>query len=282
MDTVKFRSFDDYTGSWTSEVDGVVASDPNFIRSIDLCAGEVPGQFYLFYVGLSSSNYSCMLVVSDDNGATWSLPGAPSNADVVSDPMIKVTPGGVIHTVWRGQYSGNTHHWYDYNTDGGATWHTDLQLSDGVGGPSPSMDVDDSGNVHFVFHEDGEELRYVNTGYGNPPVIGPRAIIRDESLSSDGTAFYSSPDAGTLVTVFNYWSGGNYYMDYYVSFDGGMNWGLFPRDPSTDSKNWPACAGMAFSDPDRVQLFNIWIDGRTLSWPEGHIYGEFLYLAQRF
>lgn len=288
--SIKIRISHDNGTTWDSAITVTTVNSPDSISRADICAGSTDEQFYILYSKLESPNYKCMIIKSSDDGDTWDFPGGPSfgqlrdnvNTDSVSWPMVAVSLNGVLHAVWVELKLSGNEYYYDYSVDNGNTWQTDMMIApgDAFNGQNGQMRVSNDGDMHFVYAAtDG--LYYVSTDYGTPPVLGPESIIYSlGSFNSSGVSLAISPDASVIVAVVAYYNG-IHNQGYFFSYNHGMSWDSYTKS-SSSQMSWTDCTGWGDSDPGRSQIFNVWIDYRTSSWPQGHIYGEYLYLADRF
>jgi hypothetical protein len=283
---IKTRTSLDDGDNWSAEVVAASIIDPDYVSGLEVCEGDAPGEFYIFFTKRVTGVYKCYMVRTSNNGASWSYPGAPSNGqfrdattlNIVYDPMISVDGNGVIHAVWMD--ADSNYHYYDYSTDNGDTWHTDIQVTGASS--SSSMEVDDDGNVHMTYLA-ANVIYYVRINYGSPPVVGLPSVIFEGLINSNDTCFAVSPDASVMIATWAFSELSNYVMVYFYSFDHGLTWDYYFNDHNLTQISWPACDGTGWEgDPGCSMIFNVWIDNRTSSWPEGHIYGEYLYLADRF
>jgi hypothetical protein len=285
--SIKVRVSEDNGTTWGSAVTVTSVNNPDSISRADICGGSASGEFYIFFAYYDSPTYACMVIKSLDNGDTWDFPGAPSNGqfrdsvslDSVLWINVAVSPNGVLHAVWLNHNIAGYSYYYDYSVDGGNTWHTDMLISSG----DPyygEMRVSNDGDMHFVYGTD-TGFYYVNTDYGDPPVLGTtRTIYSTGAADANGVSLAISPDASVIVAVVDY-QDGLFYRSYFFSYNHGVSWDSYTKSSVTDMR-WSDCTGWGASDPGRSEIFNVWIDYRTSSWQQGHIYGEYLYLADRF
>lgn len=271
---------------WNPEVAVAKVTEPILITDADICAGSSNGEFYVFFMKRDAGNNSCLVIGTTDFGETWSLPGTPSNgqfrdsvaSQTISNPMIKMSSNDVLHAVWLDSIGGTAQYYYDYSTDQGATWNTDMLMTSGT--PSwADMAVDMSGNVYLAYST-GSSFELLNIVYGTPPTLGSPDTIYSTSYTDHGVSLYVSPDGEAVVAVLAY-QATDYIQRYYYNYNDGSGWQYFEHNFGSTHVDWPSCAGIMYNDPARFKIFNTWIDYRTSISPNAHIFGEFVYLAER-
>lgn len=107
--------------------------------AVDRSGGPYAGNLYVVWMDHSGSDADVLASVSRDGGATWSEPvvvhddGPDSGVDQFM-PAVSVGPDGTVDLVWYDRRDDPEHHlfdlYYTFSTDGGATWHRDLRVSD--------------------------------------------------------------------------------------------------------------------------------------------------------
>jgi hypothetical protein len=287
---IMFTRSQDNGQTWSTTQIIASSTDPNSIRYLDICKGTEPGEFYIFYTYFSSPNYVCWVLKTTDNGDSWGYPGPPSAGafrDVVSnqplmDPQIEMSANGVLHTFWGDYRTGTYLYYYDYSTDRGDTWNTDMVITSGTLFDEASMRVADNGDGYFVYHNDADGYKFIKTEYGAPPVLGPAHPVQSTIDSNQGNSLYITPDGSTIFAVLTYQHTGNSKNRYFFSFDDGLTWSYWDTDGLPDNIYWPDCTAVKFDDPAGIEVLNTWVDYRTSVDPNAHIFGEFIYLGERF
>jgi hypothetical protein len=109
-----------------------------------------------------------------DDGTTWET--EKELADSLSSwyPSVAVS-GSIVHVVWPDNRNGDTSEiYYKRSLDNGATWGTDIRLTDNPSeSREPSVAVSDS-SVHVVWHDDRDgnwEIYYKRNPTGNMGII---------------------------------------------------------------------------------------------------------------
>lgn len=280
----------DYGQTWSSTQIIATSTDPNSIRYLDFCKGTETGEFYIFFTYYVSPNYVCSVLKTTDNGESWDYPDPPSNgmfrnvvdSTLIADPQIEMSANGVLHTFWQDYRSGSAVYYYDFSNDRGNTFNTDLIITSGANIDEASMRVADNGDGYFVYHSDAGGYKFVKTEYGDPPTLGFVRNVLDVIDSNGGNSLYITPDASTIFAVLTYEHLGDYKHRYFYSFDDGWTWKYWESGGFASEIYWPDCVGVKFDDPAGIEVLNTWIDYRTSVSPNGHIFGEFVYLGERF
>jgi len=269
------------------------ADDPNVIWGGDICAGPDPDLFYIFYQDSNSGNYRCYAIVSYDGGVVWYFPPFGGmfrdvlSSNPCSDPRIKVSPDGTIHVFWR-DYRGFNALYYDWSTDGGTTWHTDMQVSQYSVNPfNGKMAIDDNNNAYFTWFDTDDGYEYFQRAlWGDPPYLASETRFFDAGASNYyGSDIWVSPTGKTIIIPIIVDIGSGYFETYYAYSNTS---GIWLRDSFTQYLGYNAvsnvvCDGRWETDPNRAEIFAAWIDNRTSLAPQyAHIWGQFVYLVERF
>jgi hypothetical protein len=287
---IKYAMSSDNGQTWGSTNIITAATDPNSLRSFDICGGTEPGEFYMFFAYTMPVNFVCSILRTTNNGESWEYPDAPSNGmfrdvittDPVADPQIAMSANGALHVFWQDYRMATALYYYDYSYDGGNSWHTDMQITPGSDIYEASMRVGTYGNGYFVYYSGGGGYYLIKTIFGNPPVLGSANVIQGLVDENAGSSLYVTPDGGTIFSVFTYRMGANFAHRYYYSFDNGWTWSYWERGGFASEIYWPDCVGVKFENPAGIEVLNTWVDYRTSVNPNGHIFGEFIYLGERF
>ena len=88
---------------------------------------------------------------SADGGLNWAVDKRITNNQAVSNyPSVSVSASSV-HLVWFDERDGNTEIYYNASSDRGATWGTDIRLTnDGARSTDPCLAVSGS-NIHVLW-----------------------------------------------------------------------------------------------------------------------------------
>jgi len=265
--------------------------NPDVMGEADICAGNVIGLFYLAYSVQQSGNYLLWLWVSDDGGETWHQPVGGSgafrdviNTDYAGRPELEFSPDGVIHVLWQDLRTGSSQYFYDWSSDGGVTWHSDVQVTDATLTFDCNMAVDNVNNAYFVWNDSDKKTYFRKTQFGNPPTFSPHEVILDFSAASfRGVDIMVTPLADIIVVPVMYLYSGNYQATYFYSRDYGESFdSFFISSYGTNQTDNISCDGYFQYEPGRLELCSIWVDERTSLAPfNDHIWGEFTYFADR-
>jgi len=134
---------------------------------------------------------------STDGGITWSPDTQLSNAHVtVYNPSVSVSGSGV-HVVWTDNHEGNFKIYYNRSTDGGLSWETVTQLSNGTSVSISPFVAASSSAVHVVWQDNRD---------GNYEIYYKRNSTNSEvglkELSSVGLEFTVFPNpASTEIKI---------------------------------------------------------------------------------
>ena len=292
--SIKINSSDD--GGRTFGVMGgermvTVVQSPDIMGESDICSGNIPGLFYLVYSVKSSGNYTLWLLVSDDGGESWHQPSGGSgqlrsvmNSTYAGMPEIEYSPDGVIHVLWEDMRNAMAEFYYDWSDDGGVTWHDDMLVANTASPLECNMAVDNVNNAYFSWTDGNGVAYFRKTTWGNPPTMSTPFGFFNLGLNNfHGSDIYVSPLADVIIIPTMYFYSGNYQTTYWYSNDYGLNLDRFLISSySTNQTDNIVTAGRWMNNPGRMELCSIWVDSRTSLAPfHDHIWGEFMYLADR-
>ncbi len=290
--TLKTINSFDSGRSWTGETDVFTQIAPNTINYVDICEGVSSDEFYILYLHLQSGNYYCTVKRSTDGGESWSGGGqCRSNvcSELVSDPTIAVSAtAGVVHTFWKDFYDTAPHYYYDWSDDNGVTWHDDIKISYGSYVHKGAMCATDDGSAFFVYADEFGGTDFRRTTFSTSPSLEVAIQITHIGSDMNEVDIFASPTGmnggKTVIVPVTYdLVGSNYQNRYYYSHDYGVT---FHDDIAHIFGATEVGAligtGVFMPDPDRIEMLMSWIDYRIASYPTAHIYGEYLYLAERF
>ncbi|MCD6216736.1 hypothetical protein J7L05_02610 [bacterium] len=280
-------------GSMGGERTIISYDSPDSMTYLDICAGSVAQQFYVVYQPKIGSNYSCNLLVSNNDGEAWDVPnpGTGQFRDVVdstwiSDCEIAVSANGVIHTFWRDTRTSPTAFYYDWSDDGGVTWNTDIQVSTTSNVRYGAMAVCDNADAVFTWTDNSNDFTYTRKAqYAGLPALGHAIPV----YSTDATGnYYSvnihvSPSGKTVILPITCRELSNYQQLFFVSNDYGYSYTYVYQKNFGSLQIGGAAGDCAFyEDPNRIELFTSRVDYTTGVAPSSHIYGSYLYVAERF
>ena len=290
---IKMRKSQDFGKNFGPDIIVASTPDPNLIIDMDVCILSAPSHLGLFYIFRNSLNsYYCYLITSISSGEGWDYPphGSGQFRDAafgsVVDPQIAFSQGNsVIHTFWKDSRATPANYYYDYSEDWGDNWHTDFKVTDTGNVEYASMAVAGNGNGYFVWTYNALAYTYIRKSqYGNPPIFNDADIL----LGTGSGVYYGidvwvSGSGETVVVPMTYVLSSNYKNRYYYSYDSGETWaGYFERAFGTTPVYDIDSTVLMSVDPERMEIFNTWIDARTSKAPpNAHIYGDFMYLAER-
>lgn len=276
--------------SWTSESIINSLSDPDRYSDLDICYGADADEFYIFYLYLQSTNYFATVERSTDGGENWGS-GCQLRDNICTDYILYPTiayskTADVIHTLWKDSQGVANHFYYDWSDNNGATWHADTQISYGSQVYQGAMCATDDGSAYFVYTDNFSGMHFRRTTFSGSPTLEDAIDISSVTSIRD-VDIYASPTGTnggkTIVATATYDLIGNYQNSYYYSHDYGVT---FYNDIThifgATEVGELVCTGVFLPDPDRMEFLMSWIDWRVASYPTAHIYGEFLYLAERF
>jgi len=162
---------------------------------------------------------------STDAGATWDSADTrlTYNPYISEDPVI-ASGGSIVHVVWEDSRDGNFEIYYKRSTDSGATWSSDLRLTNAPGYSFiPDLSVFDS-LIHLVWRDDRDGnwgiyyKRSTDAGVSWTPdscLTSNPIAVDDPSVSCSGSFTYLVwPDDRSWEWV----------LYYKRSMDGGVTW----------------------------------------------------------
>jgi len=140
---------------------------------------------------------------SSDGGGTW------SEADLVSEGLISWSEivtydENIVHRLWQENNGTKLINFHQISQDGGLNWNTPISIaSENDGSGSPSVDVDQTGNLHLIqpiqnndgligFHEEWDGLQWNSQV---PYELSVRGLNTSYSLTSSITS------NGYLLTI---------------------------------------------------------------------------------
>lgn len=206
-------------------------SDYSFTPQV---AFDSAGNIYTVWEDDTNTNSNILFSRSTDGGSTFSTPKSLSNTAGFSfSPRIAVDGSGGIDVVWEDAESTTLDIFFSHSTDGGATFSTPKNLTNGSpGSGSPMVAADSTGNVFVVWENDSG-------------VLGVFV-----SRSTDGGATFSSPM--TLSTN----TGGSVSPQIAVDVNGNVNvvWEDDSGASSDISFSRSSDHGATFSAPKSLSL----------------------------
>jgi len=99
----------------------------------------------------------------------------------------------------------------------------------------------------------------------------------------NGLDIYVSPNGKSVMIPFSFWSSNPVFMHsvlIYNSINSGTSFDLSDIAWNMDTGMWGVkCDGHYKQNPNHNEILAVWTQGDD---PEGHIYGDYYYLAERF
>jgi hypothetical protein len=182
------------------------------------------GNIHVVWVDFRDANAEIYYQKLDNNGG--SLLGATRLTTAGGDswwPMLDFDGTGNIHIIWYDSRTGEAEVFYKKLDSGGATLVDDTQVtSTGTGPGAPHLGVDDSGNIHIIWHGLDDGIHYTkldnlgNTQIADISVPASRAstagywsevdgndvhvVWSDDRGSSDEVYYIKLDDSGNVLT----------------------------------------------------------------------------------
>jgi len=270
----------------------LVASEPSVIATADICAGAELGKFAIVFSDRVSGIYRCCCLLSDDGGLTWHYPVSGGFfRDVVSseyagDFTLEISASGIMHVLWQDYRTSTSNYYYDYSLDNGETWNADIKVNGSSNPSNGSMAIDYNNNGYFAWTDTNGQAYFAKTSFGSPPSLsGSNNYFNAGAGNVRATDIYVSPGGETFIIPVIYYSTDHYETRYFYSFNSGWyihNYFTRIYDPSI-LINDIVCDGRWEINPNRMEIFAAWVDTRTSLAPlNDHLWGEFVYLAERF
>jgi hypothetical protein len=261
---------------------------------IRLDTGDTPGASYSNAPQISSSGNNVYVVWEDDRtaytmydiyfnystdgGATWQASdirldtGDPPGANYSFDPQIS-SSGSNVYVVWQDDRN-LADIYFNYSTDGGATWQaSDIQIDTGdPPGVSLYPQISSSGNNVYVVWSDyrnGSSDIYFNYSIDGG-ATWQASDIRLDTGDPPGTGYSWSPkissDGSNVYVTWMDMRNGNYDIYFNYSADGGATWQA--SDIRLDTGDPPGAYGSQYpgitSSGDKVYV--AWHDSRNGAW----------------
>jgi hypothetical protein len=257
------------------------------------CHGPTPDMYFLMvemHMGDPALLYGILPAASIDNGESWDDVilvniTATNTTGPYDNPTILASANGIIHAFWYDNMP-TPRYYYDYSTDFGDTWQTDILISDSdvsVSADLGTMAVQDSVTAHFVWPDLTNKLYYRQYQNYIIPVLTDIINIRSNISNMNGLDIYVSPNGKSVMIPFSFWSSNPVFMHsvlIYNSINSGTSFDLSDIAWNLDTGMWGVqCAGRYLQNPNRNEILTPWTQGGD---PEGHIYGDYYYLAERF
>jgi hypothetical protein len=267
--------------------------DPEYIQEVTICPLATPGSFALAFVVYDNafSWYQGYVLLSFDDGQTWDYPSGgtgmfrDSLTGYMVDLQIKASANGVLHLHWRDERAAPAQGYYDWSTDNGLTWNTDMVVTNSTTDSKSKMAVADDGSAYFAWYDNTTMLSYLRrTTYSNPPILESRNAFFNLGVPNfQGIDVWVSPNAEIVLVPVMFSIGGNYSQRYCYSYNKGNNLQTyFERSFGATAAYDTDCSAVWSTNPNRVQQFAAWVDYRTSAAPNAHIYGDYMFLVERF
>lgn len=266
---------------------------PEYIQEVTICPMPTPGSFALAFVVYDSDLawFQGYVLLSYDDGQSWDYPSGgtgmfrDSLTGYMQDLQIKCSANGVLHLHWIDERAAPAQGYYDWSTDNGLTWNTDILVTNSTTDDKSKMAVTDDGSAYFAWYDNTTMLSYLRrTTYADPPVLENRNAFFNLGVPNlYGIDVWVSPNAEIVIVPVMFSIGGNYFQRYCYSYNKGDNLQTyFSRSFGTTSVYDTDCTAVWSTSPNRVQQFAAWVDYRTSAAPNAHIYGDYMFLVERF
>jgi len=283
-------SWDAYGGARV--ISSAVAPNTYYDR-LAACNGPFPAMYLIMvemHMGDPALLYGILPAASIDNGESWddmildNITGTTTTGPY-DNPTILASADGTIHAFWYDN-APTPQYFYDYSTDYGDTWQTDILISDPAVDASPylgTMGVQDSVTAHFVWPDLTNKLYYRQYQNYVIPVLTDIINIRPYTSNMNGLDIYVSPNGKSIMIPFSFWSSNPVFMHsvlIYNSINSGTTFDLSDIAWNMDTGMWGVkCDGRYKQNPNHNEILAVWTQGDD---PEGHIFGDYYYLAERF
>ena len=199
-----------------------------------------------------------------NGGLTWEADVALiTNSEFQATPAIAVS-GSNVHIVWEDDRDGGSEVYYARSTDAGATWSTEVKISnEGFNIGTPSIAVEGN-NVHVVWMETSsmfvEDVYHISSTDGGLTWGDEHKLSGQDSDEEQPTVAVSGNNIHVAWADNRFYSGADWNREiYYIrSTDGGATWGTEVRVSNNDEESeFPAIAATG------VNVHIAWQDDRT-------------------
>jgi hypothetical protein len=187
---------------------------------------------------LRDGNFDIYYKHSSDGGASWGTDTRLTNDPGDSEYPTVAAAGSLVVVVWHDNRDNNPEIYCKRSTDGGATWSTDLRLTNNVAASNfPGVTVSGS-TVHVVwmdFRDNNTEIYYKNSNDAGL-TWGPDTRLTNSAAVSQYPVIASS-GASVHIAWFD-GRDGNYEIYYKHTSDGGANWTSDTRLTFNSADSW--------------------------------------------
>ena len=197
---------------------------------------------------------------STDIGVSWNGDVRLTNAVNDSNMPAIAANGSNLHIVWYDFRDGNSEIYYKNSTNGGATWSSDVRLTNDLGSSGfPSMAVNGN-NIHVVWTDSrvgNLEIYYKNSTDNGATWSSDMRLTNDVSESYTFMPQAIAVNGNNIHVVWYDNRDGNFEIYYKNSTDNGATWGSDMR--LTNNASWSQEPAIAVSGTN-IQV--VWRDGR--------------------
>src|SRR5256712_152048 len=220
-----------------------------------------------------------------DQGATWAPFVFPDDTCCgVLGAIIQTSSNGTVYLTWWDFGSDNI--FFDWSSDGGITWHTDVRVNSvpgsaqGAGSwslPMPAMGVDpNSGTIYNIWTDSrggGLDIMMAASTNGGQS-WGTNVRVNDVTTGDQRMPDLAIDSAGTVHAAWIDDRTGNHNIFYANSTNGGQTWSTKLKVTDEESSASLVRPGDYFAieaGPEN-QAYVVWTDGRTSDGSDYEIY----------
>ena len=278
--------------SWGSPVTITSRIDPDVMDELNISKGNLSGEFVLFFEAKETAQIKNYFVYTNTSGLVWNVPVNGGQfrdsfgvGDFVACPCIEMNPDGVIFAYWLDGRVSPGFFLLDWSENMGETWNTEMQISDNTDAlVDGDMAIDENGLMYFVWLRDVDHVKIRTADYDTEPNLNPVMYSFSTAANFDEISLYVSPNGQTIMigcVRMNNFKTAIYALQ---SLNGGNNWDVaYIVSNTTGISNCTqlVLAGSWYAGPDRNEIMFSWVDDRGITGPEGMIYSNMLYKADR-
>ncbi len=239
----------DYGGTWQPNdirlrADTTEHIDP-FVYAI---TSDDNGHVYVVWADWRNGKGDIFFNYSADHGHTWQPNDIRLDTDAAGSadsrwPTMVSDDNGNVYVAWTDWRDGsgqiNDRQIYlNYSNDHGETWQpNDIRLDAGLGGGSPNITIDNSGNVYVVWVKSGVRFTYSND-YGHTWHTNPLRIDSDPGTNTKLFPQMCADENGNVYVIWlEYRSPVGIYFN--VSHDYGHTWQAQDARIPANKWRWP-------------------------------------------
>jgi|GEM_PF-1892967 len=215
------------------------------------------------------------LTWSDDGGSTWATPFVNPTGGSTLGVIVATAPNGNVYLTWWD--IGNDNILFDWSSDGGQSWHSDIRVNDQAGSaqpmgswqiPIPAMVVDPSSGAIYVAWPDnrnGNQDIFMAKSTNGGLTWSTNVRINDDAGSA--TQFMVDLAVDSHGVVHAAWEDrrtSDWNIFYANSTTGGQTWSqnfVVTTQPTPGSLNRPGDYFAVEASPDD-SINIVWTDGR--------------------